>query len=110
MPPALANAFEYSLVRNERHTPVAWLPPNGPSPSTLVIIWLNIELRNTASKSSAAALALALVIAPAPRVVAALEGPMPYAIFAPVGTAPMLSGLTAAITSPRCRPGSRQRP
>src|SRR5205807_10543206 len=76
-PPALANAFEYSFVRYERHTPVAWLPPNGPSPSILVIIWLNIELRNTASKSSAAARALALVIAPALRVIALGKGPMP---------------------------------
>src|SRR5262249_27682233 len=31
------------------------LPPNGPSPSVPVIISLNIELRNTASKSSACA-------------------------------------------------------
>src|SRR6478736_3164899 len=107
MPPALAKDLEYSLVRNERHTPLAWLPPNGPSPSTLVIIWLNIELRNTASKSSAAARALGLVIAPALRVVAATEGPMPYATLAPIGVAPMLSGFVDAITSPRCRPGSR---
>ena len=50
MPPALAKDFEYSSLRNERHTPAPPLPPNGPSPSMPVNIWLNIELRNTASK------------------------------------------------------------
>ena len=34
-------------VRNERHTPVAPLPPNGPSPSRPANICSNMELRNT---------------------------------------------------------------
>ena len=44
---------------NERQTPLAPPPPNGPSPSMPVYICSNMELRNTASKSSAAACALA---------------------------------------------------
>src|SRR5262249_28899380 len=60
MPPDLANDLAYSSLRNERHTPLAPLPPNGPSPSRPVSIWLNIELRNIASKSVAWPRALAL--------------------------------------------------
>src|SRR5258707_13686717 len=100
MPPAAAADLAYSWVRNERHTPVAWLPPNGPSPSVLVIIWENIELRNIASKSCAAARAFALVIAPAARVMAAGVGPK--ASVAHGGGGPMPGGLAAAaIPSPR---------
>src|SRR5262249_37020034 len=53
MPPAFANDLPYSSLRNERHTPALPAPPNGPSPSMPVSIWLNIELRNIASKSVA---------------------------------------------------------
>src|SRR5712671_3866161 len=60
MPPALAKDLAYSSARNERHTPAPPAPPNGPSPSMPVNIWLNIELRNVASKSVAVARALAL--------------------------------------------------
>src|SRR3954469_23437248 len=60
MPPALAKDLAYSSLRNERHTPAPPAPPNGPSPSMPVIIWLNIELMNVASKSTALARALAL--------------------------------------------------
>src|SRR5436305_13949575 len=111
MPPACAADLAYSWVRNERHTPVAWLPPNGPSPSVLVIIWENIELRNIASKSCAAARALALVIAPAARVMAAGVGPK--ASVADGGGGPMPSPVPTpldAITSPRYQPGSRPQP
>src|SRR5438094_10312301 len=59
MPPALATVLAYCSVRNERHTPPAPPPPNGPSPSMPVNIWLNIELRNMDSKSTALARALA---------------------------------------------------
>src|SRR6266700_6648585 len=112
MPPAAAAVLAYSWVRNERHTPVAWLPPNGPSPSVLVIIWENIELRNIASKSCAAARAFALVIAPAARVMAAGVGPKASAADGGVVPTPypVASPVDAAITSPRCRPGSRPRP
>src|SRR5258708_3229837 len=60
MPPALAKDLAYSSLRNERHIPAPPAPPNGPSPSMPVIIWLNIELMNVASKSTALARALAL--------------------------------------------------
>src|SRR6266849_6728514 len=60
MPPALAKDLAYSSLRNERHTPAPPLPPNGPSPSMPVNIWLNMELRNIASKSVAWARALDL--------------------------------------------------
>src|SRR3979490_839175 len=60
MPPALAKDLAYSSLRNERHTPAPPLPPNGPSPSMPVNISLNIECRNTASKSVAWVRALAL--------------------------------------------------
>src|SRR3954467_10649096 len=98
MPPAAAADLAYSWVRNERHMPVAWLPPNGPSPSVLVIIWENIVLRNIASKSCAAARAFALVMAPAARVMAAGVGPNARA--AGVGVVAMPNAF--AITSPRC--------
>src|SRR5471030_1807780 len=105
MPPALAKDLEYSSVKNERQTPVAPSPPNGPSPLTPVNICWNIELRNTASKPCEAALALAFPAA---------------AILAAVGTLSLSisSGLmpgaeierAPAITSPRYRLGWRQRP
>src|SRR5712691_7402029 len=60
IPPALAKDLAYSSLRNERQTPAPPLPPNGPSPSMPVNIWLNLEWRNTASKSIALARALAL--------------------------------------------------
>src|SRR5260370_42610867 len=60
MPPALAKDLAYSSLRNERHTPAPPAPPNGRWPSMPVNIWLNIEWRNTASKSVALARALAL--------------------------------------------------
>src|SRR5262245_24319681 len=63
MPPVLAKDLAYSSLRNERHTPAAPPPPNGPSPSTSVNIWLNIVLRNTDSKSTADLRALALASA-----------------------------------------------
>src|SRR5262245_11013429 len=60
MPPALENDLAYSSLRNERHTPAAPLPPNGPSPSMPVNIWLNMVLSTMASKSTAWLRALAL--------------------------------------------------
>src|SRR5262245_12063749 len=60
MPPALANDLAYSSLRNERHTPAAPPPPNGPSPSMPVNIWSNMVLSTMASKSTAWLRALAL--------------------------------------------------
>src|SRR5262245_50779344 len=75
MPPALENDLAYSSLRNERHTPAAPLPPNGPSPSMPVNIWLNMVLSTMASKSTAwlRALALASVGGLAPPVASAVS-------------------------------------
>src|SRR5258708_37313191 len=124
MPPALATVLAYCSVRNERHTPPAPPPPNGPSPSMPVNIWLNIELRNMDSKSTALARALAatsgflLVPAGAPRdpisglpeigkVLLGLPGIGNSVAAVAVGEA---RGAMEAITSPRSRHGSRRRP
>src|SRR5262249_2534876 len=80
MPPFLAKILAYSSLRNERQTPAAPLPPNGPSPSRPANMWLNIELRNTASKSVALARALAL---------ASSAGLAPVALSAPSEAMPV---------------------
>src|SRR5690349_9844655 len=102
MPPDLANDFAYSSVSSERQTPVAPLPPKGPSPSMPVNMCWNIELRNTASKSCAAAWAFA-------------SFPTAGALAADMLFVSTSSGLRpgagiarpVAITSPRCQPGLR---
>src|SRR3954451_18481873 len=102
IPPALANDLEYSSLRKERHTPAPLLPPpNGPSPSIAVNIWLNIELRKTASKSTAFARALAWIS------VAVL--PPAAVVMGRVGLAGGRVRAAAAITSPRCRLEWRRR-
>src|SRR5262245_58024964 len=109
MPPALAKVLAYSSERNERHTPPAPPPPNGPSPSMPVNIWLNIVLRKVASKSTA--LARALLRTCSDRVpfaaTGALTGASACASLALLAGAPIER---LAITSPRCRPGSRLPP
>src|SRR5450631_359327 len=113
MPPALANDLAYCSLRNERHTPTAGPPPNGPSPWTPASMWLNIELRNCASKLTAAARALALGsafgLAPAPvdALSATLRASEAAAGAARVGEA---RACWTAITSPRYRPEWRRRP
>src|SRR3954454_6652802 len=59
MPPAFANDLPYSSLRKDRHMPAPPAPPNGPSPSMPVNMWLNICDRNMLSKSTASARALA---------------------------------------------------
>src|SRR5882672_10707062 len=65
MPPALANDLAYCSLRNERQTPTAGPPPKGPSPWMPANTWLNMELRNCASKLTAAVRALVLQAAAA---------------------------------------------
>src|SRR4051794_15480108 len=113
MPPARANDLEYSSTMNERHMPVAPLPPMGPSPLTSVNISLNIELRNTASKSCAAARALPCGVVARAKSAAGPAAPGP-SVEVSAGALKMLEAdeeaASDAITSPRYRPGWRQRP
>ena len=81
------------------------VPPNGPSPSMPVNICWNMELRNTASKSCAAARALALLAADSLPAVDAEPGGCRRA-----RRRRRAGGRSGAITSPRCRPGSRRPP
>src|SRR5471030_1567533 len=105
IPPDLAKDLEYSSVRNERQTPVAPSPPNGPSPFMLVNICWNIELRKTASKSCDVVLAFAL---PKAEILLAASA---LVLSISIGVGPGTEIETAlAITSPRYRPGSRRRP
>src|SRR5215218_5599873 len=101
MPPALAKDLEYSSDRKERHTPAPAPPPKGPSPPIAVNMWFTMLLRNTASKSCAAARALAAATA---------FGSTPALESSKLALGE-IEGVerTAAITSPRCRPGSRRR-
>src|SRR5215468_207556 len=101
MPPDFANVLAYSSVRNERHTPPAPPPPNGPSPSMPVYIWLNIEERKADSKSTALARALASAVGLMLRDESAVSaaGPVCEASAGTVETGGKLP--IEAITSPR---------
>ncbi len=102
--PALANDLAYSSVSSERQTPAADPPPNGPLPMLENICW-NMVLRNTASKSFAAFFAL---LASLPLAAAFVVADSAALVAAPSGGADRPGAESAAITSPRCRPGSRR--
>src|SRR5579859_232008 len=112
-PPARAKDWAYCSVSIERQTPVPCVLPNGPSPFSPAVISENIELRNIASKLVATDLAFACALGETFSSAAANSRSGRLLMTGMLKLVEMwLEEPTGVrrITSPRYRPGSRQRP